>query len=505
MKHSMMRVAVAATLGFSALAANAGQIGVNVGSTLAAEYITSTVVVAQPTITYQTASLINDGAAVQVHVRFGSGSTKAADGGVLPNSLKANAVANPADVALFLNGTAYPIANYSLSAATADTDGLGYYFTLTSIAGTGGVPAGTVINMNGATARIAKLSAALGVGGTVTTTVGYTVTPGDTSGVTSYVEPVSTATLLTSSKALSQATINSNALAAGIYATAEAKKVDVNNAVKQFVGTSPVVGTAGINLGSTKLVVNTALKTPAGANAAAADFGTSVFTATGDFSAAAVAGVFLASDQACTTSVAAGTVSTDKKSVTFAAITSAVATVNNYLCYTTNTTTVLPFNVQYAIGGATVAANGAVTNASTQTGANTYLLTSNGAAVYVPSFVVTGSSVNDYNTYLRIYNTGSLTAPVSVQAINPAGIIVGTALVSSMGVNGTVASGGSVIVGGSAVSAALGLTSGVWYTLLVTAPTTQLSVQPLMVNPGSGVISNIGGINGLNNGTSAQN
>lgn len=487
MKHSMMRVAVAATLGLSALAANAGQIGVNVGATLAAEYLTSTVAVTQPTITYQTASLINDGATVYAHVRFSAG-----DVGTLPGAIPA-----VADVKLFLNNVAYTFA--TVNSVTADADKLGYMVSLTANAGAGGIPAGLVINFTGATAKIGGLTAALSTGGSVTTTVGYTVTPGDFAGVSTWVEPPSTATLLTSSKVVSQVVKNSNAVLVGYYGTAESKQVDVTNSLTTFVGGSPA-GAAILNAGVTKLVLTagTTVK-PAGGAPSSADFGGTVFTATGDFTAAAVAGVFLASDEACTASVAAGTLSSDKKTVTFASVLPAVAFANNYLCYTTNGTSAINYNVQYAIGAGVLAAN-ANTVTSTQVGANTYLLGSNGASVIVPSFVpTTGALGSGYNTYLRVINTGNLASDIKVAAYNPTTGVVGTPAVLKT----ALAAGGSVVLSTDAISSALGLTSGTWYSLMVTGITSRLAAQPLLVNP-QGIITNIGSVNGANNSAASN-
>jgi hypothetical protein len=495
MKHSMMRVAVAATLGFAALAANAGQIGVNVGATIAGESVTATAAIKVPTITYQTASLINDGAAVQVHVRFSAGDILAADGGALPAA---------ADVVLYLNGTALPAANYTVTGITGDKDNLGYYFTLTSVTAAnggagGGIPAGAVINILGNTAKLVALDTALGNGGTVSATVGYTTTAGDFSGVTTFVEPVSTAVVLTAKKALSQVTYNSNALKTGVYTTAEAGQVDVSQSLKKFTGASPTAGTTLINLGATKLVLDTTLvNAQTNVAIAAADLGTTVFTATGDFSVA-TSSVFLASDQACTTSVAAGTVSTDGKSVKFAAETAAVATANNFLCYSVPGTKTIAYGVQYAIGGASVAA-GTKTNSSTQTGGNVYFLKSNGASVTVPAFVgAVGTTATGYNTYLRVVNTGNLTTDINVAAYNPTTGVVGTPtkIATALPV------GASFNVDAATLSTALGLTPASFNSLLVTGSTNQLAAQALLLNP-QGVITNLSAINGGNNAATAN-
>lgn len=510
MKHSMMRVAVAATLGFSALAANAGQIGVNVGATLAAEYITSTVVVNQPTITFQTANLINDGASVVYHVRFSAGSMKAADGGVVPTSAKATGVAAAADVVLYLNGAATNIANYTVSASTADTDGLGYYFTLSSIAGTGGIPAGTVVNILTGNAKIANLTSALGAGGTVTGSVGYTTTAGDFSGVSTWVEAPTSATILTSQKALSQAVKSSGAVATGYYTAAETSQVNVNTSLKSLTATTaanaPTVATGSntlINLGATKLAVNTALARPAGGTATVADFGGTVFAATGDFSVAG-ATAYLASTSDClaANTTAAGTIAADGKSVTFASVANTVATAVNYLCYSVPGTKVIPYNVQYAISAASVAAQATApaTIASTGTAGNVYLLTSNGASVVVPAFVPsTGTAGNGYNTYLRVINTGNLTSDINVAAYNSTTGVVGTAskLISQL------PAGGSAMLDTNSVSTALGLSANSWNTLLVTGNTSKLAVQPLLVNP-QGVITNLSSVNGANNSAASN-
>lgn len=506
MKHSMMRVAVAATLGLSALAANAGQIGVNVGATLAAEYITSTVVVNQPTITFQTANLINDGASVVFHVRFSAGSTLAANGGVLPTTAKANAAAAAADVVLYLNGTATNIANYTVSAATADTDGLGYYFTVSSIAGTGGIPANTVVNILTGNAKIASLTSALGAGGTVTGSVGYTTTAGDFSGVSTWVEAPTTATILTSQKALSQVVKSSGATATGYFTAAETAQVNVNTSLKSFTATTAASAataatgsTTLLNVGATKVVV-AALTKPTGGTAALADFGNTTFVATGDFSVAG-ASAYLASTSDClaANTTAAGTISTDGKTATFAAVAPAVAGAVNYVCYSVPGTKVVPYGVQYAVSAASVAA-GATTIATTGTAGNVYLLTSNGASVTVPAFVPsTGTAGNGYNTYLRVINTGNLSTPIQVAAYDSVKGTVGTAST----LIATLAPGASAMLDTNTVSTALGLAANSWNALLVTGNTTKLAVQPLLVNP-TGVITNLSAVNGTNNGAAAN-
>jgi hypothetical protein len=487
MKHSIMRVAVAATLSLSALAANAGTIGVAVGSTLAAESVTASVVVTQPTITYQTASLINDGATVYVHVRFSAGDMNAA-GAVVPAA---------ADIHVFVSSVDTP-GNYSIGLPVADTDGLGYRFALTAVATKGGLPSGAVINILNTTAKLTALNTALASGGTVTTTVGYTVTPGDFSAVATFVEPVSTATLLTSKKALSQVTKNSNAILATYFTAAETGRVDVAQSLNKFTGLSPTAGTTLINLGAAKVVIDTTLKNATtGVAIVAADLGTTVYKATGDFSVAG-ATAYLATAETCAVSAYAGTIATGGMSVTFAAASAGDALAPLYVCYSVPGTKAIAYNVQYAIGGGVMGA-GATTVTSTGAGANTYFLTSNGASVVVPSFVpTTGAVGTGYNTYLRVINTGNLTTDISGAAYN-----------SATGATGTVAklatalpAGGSVMLTTDAVTTALGLPAG-WSALLITGSTSKLAVQPLLVNP-QGIITNLGAVNGGNNAATSN-
>jgi uncharacterized membrane protein len=229
----------------------------------------------------------------------------------------------------------------------------------------------------------------------------------------------------------------------------------------------------------------------------AADLGTVVYSATGDFSVA-TATAFLSVAENCGAATYAGTIAADGKSVKFAAATAANALNPLYLCYSVPGTKTIAYNVQYAIGGGVMAA-GASTVASTAAGGNTYYLTSNGASVVVPSFVpTTGALGTGYNTYLRVINTGNLTTDISGAAYN-----------STTGATGTVAklatalpAGGSVVLATDAVTSALGLPAG-WSALLITGSTSKLAVQPLLVNP-QGIITNIGSVNGANNSAASN-
>jgi len=479
MKHSMMRVAVAATLGFAALAANAGTLAINTGAVLAAEYVGATTVVNQPNITFQTANLLVANTAVTFHVRFSAGTVATL----------------PLATDITVSG-----AGGAVSAIAADADNKGYSFVVTTTAT--GLPSGTTVSVSNTTAQLTGLNTALASGGSVTAAVGYTSTPGDYAGVSSWIETPVSATLLTSSASLSQTVVSSSK-----FTVAEAKAVDVTAAspMTQFnTATSNTAGTNLLNLGSVALKISTAVQTPTGGTPAVGDFGSVSFTATGDFS---VGTASLSTNATCTAPIGAATVtpSTDKKSVTFSTVPVAtIVAAPVYVCYTlSGATKQIPFPVQYAIGSASLLAGGAGKAAavsSVSSGGNAYLLGSNGASVVVPSFVPsTGTPGNGYNTYLRVINTGTSTADISVSAYNSSTGVVGTAakLISQLAPNA------SAMLDTNTVVTALGLTGG-WSSLVVSGPTSKLAVQPLLVNPVQGVITNLSAVNGSNNAATAN-
>jgi len=481
MKHSMMRVAVAATLGFAAMAANAGTIGNFAGSTLAAEYLTATTTVAQPTITYFTTSSINDGSTFYVHVRF--------SGGVLVSTKPATT-----DVHVLVNGVD-TAANYTVNSVTIDTDKAGYYVSITAVAGKGGLVNPT-FNFLGTTAVLKTLTSALSNGGTVSATAGFTGTAGDYSGLTaaSWVETPASGTILKSAKALSQAVYSSGTADGTVYGSGalsatETKKVDVGAKLTAFDVNSLSTNKTTLNLGYVQFALAPTVVTPANAAPAAADFGTSTLTVTGDFTGTGKTGlVTLSSTANCAGANYTASLSTDKKTATFTTVTAADLVTGLYACYGTDGSVAIPYGVQFAIGGAAVAANGSTTVATTQTGGNAYFLKSNGAAVFVPSFVpTTGAVGTGYNTYLRIINTGNLTADISAAAYDQVAGTVGTASVVAPALK----PGASVVV----PTANVPVTAAGWSSLLVTGSTSNLAVQPLLVNP-QGVITNIGGVNG---------
>lgn len=480
MKHSMMRVAVAATLGLSALAANAGTLAVNIGSTLAAEYVTATTTVNQPSLTFATANLLVANTAVTFHIRTLAGTVA-----TLPA---------PADISVA------GVAAAGIGAPALDADAKGYYFTVT--APSTGLPAGTTVSVVKGATTLTGLGSALAGGGSVSASVGYTSTAGDFAGVTTWIESPISAVILNSASALSEKVTSS-----ANFATAETKVVDVTvtptpmtafKTINTVANATAAASAQLINVGSVALKVSTAVKTPSGGTPAVADFGAVTVAATGDFT---VGTATLTSDAGCTTAIAGvtTTVSTDKKTVTFSGIPVAsiaaldtAAAVPAYVCYTTTIGKQIPFPVQYAIGSASLVAATAGAVASVPTGGNAYLLGSNGASVVVPSFVPsTGTAGNGYNTYLRVINTGSSTADISVSAYNSATGVAGAAskLVSQLPVNG------SAMLDTNTVANALGLAANTWNTLVVSGPTSGLAVQPLLVNP-QGVITNLSAVNG---------
>jgi hypothetical protein len=202
--------------------------------------------------------------------------------------------------------------------------------------------------------------------------------------------------------------------------------------------------------------------------ASLSDFGTSTIAVTGDFTGVGATGtVTMTTDAACTTAISAGslaTLSTDKKTATFAGVKAVDLGTGAYVCYKTSGAVAIPFGVQFVVGGAVVAAGSGPTSASTQTGGNVYLLKSNGASVFVPSFVpTTGAVGSGYNTYLRIINTGNLTADISAAAYDQTAGTLGTSSVVAPALK----PGASVVVKTSDVP----VTAAGWSSLLVTGST----------------------------------
>lgn len=488
MKQNMMRVAVAATLGLSAFAASAGTISVNAGATLAAEYITNAAAINQPSVTFQTSNLLTAGSTVYVHVRFSAGVATAP---------------NPATDIKFSDAAV--LAPVSV---TLDTDKKGYYFPVV-VPGTG-LASGATISILKNAQTLTGLSIALSNGGTVSTSIGYTTTAGDFSGVSTWIEAPTTATVLTAAKALSTTVLSSAVLGSNFDKQAvpallganETATVDITTAgliLKQFTAAdnkNVVASTKTVNLGYLRLNAAASLvQTDAATVADAADFGDLSATLTGDFSAPAAANaVFLSTKADCsvvTADLTAG-IAADQKSVQVA-LTATQAKAGAFVCYTVDNKAIIAAPTQYTLGAIAVAATVApatLTVASTQTGGDLYKLVTNGASVFVPSFVpTTGALGSGYNTYLRIVNTGNRTADISAFGYNQGTGVAGSSAVIAP----ALAPNASVVLTTDAITNALGLAAG-WSSLQVTGATSKLAVQPLMVNP-QGVITNIGGAN----------
>jgi len=492
MKHTMMRAAVAATLGFAALAANAGTVGIAAGAVYAAEYVNATSLINIPTITFTTANVINDGSTVYVHVRFDAGTVT---GAATPTGVT---------VKTFYNGSQTNTANTPVKTTigAVDTDGLGYTLAVQAVSGQGGIPAGTQINFYGGTVSGSSLSTALAGGGAVNTQVGYTTTAGDYSAVTTWAEaPTAKQPLITSQTSLSSTVVTSAATKAGIYTVAENQVVNAaGGKLSQVVSsTNPVTyaASAGIlNLGEISFAVKTSVVTPTGATPSLADFGNANIVATGDFSAANVANtgagsVFLSGTQSCAASVAAATFSNNFTTATFNNVAIQAAGTANplYLCYTIGTSSVsLPAPTQYTLGNSTVLAGVNTVQVAFPAATNVYKLVSNGASVLIPSLVSPSAA---FGTYLRVVNTGSLATPIKVALYNSTTGVLGTPVT----VISNLAPGASTNVDATTLYNLLGANTGTWFGVSVTGATSSLAVQSLLANSTSGVITEIGHFN----------
>jgi len=107
-----------------------------------------------------------------------------------------------------------------------------------------------------------------------------------------------------------------------------------------------------------------------------------------------------------------------------------------------------------------------------------YALTSNGASKYVRNYVP--AAVTGWTNFLRIINTGAITADVSAAVVDEATGVAGTAAKILTGLK----AGAATTVNSTQIEAAIGAqTSSARPRLLITAPTNALEVQNFLFTP----------------------
>ncbi len=272
--------------------------------------------------------------------------------------------------------------------------------------------------------------------------------------------------------------------------TPETQKIDVTATPSQAFLTLGAngQGTAKVNFGSFKFTNVALVKNTGGtvdysiaANLAATGTGA---VATGSFSSAGA--MTLTTDAACATALGAGSagvLNAGKTTATWTAATTAATTVPTYVCMTANGTTAIPVTTP-TLTVTTTPTTG--TDAVTGTSGTLYALGLNGASIDVRSYVP--AAAIGYSSFVRIVNTGSTAAPVSVAVIDQA-----TGVAGSSAVLGTLAAGAAKTYLASDIEGAIGsIAAGLRPRLRITAPTAALQVQSFMSSP-SGVFSDMSG------------
>ena len=210
-------------------------------------------------------------------------------------------------------------------------------------------------------------------------------------------------------------------------------------------------------------------------------------TLTGNFAAAQGTGgkVYMTTDIGCTTPVAAGATSTINSAgttATFTGLTAVTTGTPYYVCMKLNTA--LNVTVPSTTPSLIVTLPG-VSGTSlpiTTTAASLYPLTTNGAQVYVRSYVP--AAAVGYQSFIRVINTGGVSANVNAAVVSDTTGLTGTSAV----IIHNLAPGAAATLASSAIEAAIGgtaLSASDRPRLLITGPTT-IAVQSFIYTSSSG-------------------
>lgn len=278
--------------------------------------------------------------------------------------------------------------------------------------------------------------------------------------------------------------------ASSTFAVTETQKIDLTATAPGSRFTAPGAtlsnanSTTVVNLGSLKFTDGTANQvngTTAYTLVGRSTAGTLGGTVTGAFKTGATAQ--LTTDLACTIAVGGGTAALNAGLTTFTFATYAVpaTTVPYYVCLTTPATTAtIPVTTPTASFTTTKATG---TDAANTAAGTLYALGNNGATVDVRSYIP--AVTVGYTSFVRVINTGSVTATVSGQWLYEDGTSsVAAPLITSH------PAGGSKTLTSTQIEAALGAPTATIGNnrprLRLTAPTNALSAQSFFLNPGNG-------------------
>lgn len=298
--------------------------------------------------------------------------------------------------------------------------------------------------------------------------------------------------------ATARAAITGTVVASSALATAETAKIDlsaVSGPGTRFTtpgGALSNVNSATIlNLGSVTFanVAATVQRDAATAYTVASSTGAGALsgTVTGVFKAGSTAA--LTTDTACVTPIGTnpnGTLNAGSTVFTFTGALTPAAV--NYVCLTVpGTTGAIPSTTPVA---AFTVAKATATDAASTASGNLYALTTNGQVYDVRNYVP--AAVTGYTTFIRIINTGAVSATFSGQFINADGTTPGASSALA-----TIAAGGSVTLSSTQVEAAMGgaPVGGISARprLRITAPTNGMNVQSQLANNSTGVYTDFNG------------
>jgi hypothetical protein len=274
------------------------------------------------------------------------------------------------------------------------------------------------------------------------------------------------------------------------FTTVETQKVDLLATTPGSRFTAPGAASSNantnvtINLGSVTFTDNSGTQA---ITDGATDY-TTTLRGTADTIAGTVTGSFkasstmtLASNNTCTTALTAGgtgTLNSGLTTFTFSGAT--LTTAPNFICLTVPTTsTAIPLGTPTASFTFTKTTT---TDSATTASGNLYTLAYNGSQVDVRNYVPAALVPSGFTQYVRVINTGTVSADVSAAVIDDTTGVVGTSSVIITGL----ASGASKTMSATDIEAVLGsVTSTKRPRLRITAPTNGMDVQSFVFTGGN--------------------
>jgi len=455
-QNVILKAAVAAALGVAAAGAYAGQISANPSIVYAKQAVTAAGTATLGQFAYQTSSTLASGSAVQFVFTLANGAAFTATAGVA-----ASFAGTTAGVALSTNAAGQLIATVTPATSVASGQLLI-------------IPTGVVAG---------SLTGALGSGAAGQ----LPVTANVVNAINVTIESATQQVLATSA----------DAFTAAFSAGPETAKINVSN---DKVLTGQVSASTTTAVVGKFVVTNNTIQTYAldGTTPVSANNYAHAFTVKGKFANSTNVGgtTFLSTSATCATADNAGVVAS-----TGLSFTSSLASSSALISATPGTASTLYFcqlgngsvsflPVQYT--GALVASSASLATVSIAD-TNMYKLDYNGGVVRVSNFVGSDFASAGYLGFLRVVNSGSKTADISVAAYDPATGVLGASAV----VITALPAGASATVATKDIEAKLGtpFTGGVWRTLQVSGKTETLDAASLVVDPRGG-LTNVSSIQG---------